>query len=82
MRRAIVTIYGRPGCHLCEEAKKAILSAGCEDEFVLEEINIDLDRILKQKYGLDVPIILINSVKVFEHEVNPAEFRRKLRLLA
>jgi len=77
-----VTIYTRPGCHLCEEAKAAINASGCEGEFVLEEVNIDDDPVLRERYGNDIPVIFINEVKVFKHRVDPQEFKRKLRRLS
>jgi glutaredoxin len=82
MKKAIVTIYSRPGCHLCEEAKASIQAAGCEGEFSLEEINIDLDPMAYERYRNDIPVVLINGVKVFKYRVDPREFRRKLRRLA
>ena len=82
MHRAIVIIYTRPGCHLCEEAKATILSAGCLDEFELREVNIDEDPGALEHYDNDIPVVFINGVKVFKHKVDPKEFRRKLRRLA
>ena len=82
MHRAIVIIYSRPGCHLCEQAKAAILSAGCSDDFELRELNIDEDPVALQRYQNDIPVIFINGVKVFKHRVDPKEFKRKLRRLA
>ena len=81
MKQATVTIFSRPGCHLCEIAKQAMLNAGCEGEFVLEEVNIDDDLSLRDRYGNDVPVIFINGVKVFKHRIDPREFKRKLRRL-
>lgn len=81
MKKAIVTIYTRPGCHLCEEAKAAIRASNCDADFTLEEINIDLDPALHERYGYDVPVIFINGVKVFKHRVDPREFRHKLQRL-
>jgi glutaredoxin len=78
MKQATVTIFSRPGCHLCEVAKEAMLNAGCEGEFVLEEVNIDEDSALRDRYGDDIPVIFINGVKVFKHRVDPSEFKRKL----
>ena len=80
--KSIVTVYSRPGCHLCEEAKAAISSAGCSGEFTLEEINIDDDPVLLDRYQYDIPIVLINGVKVFKHRVDPADFKRKLHRLS
>jgi glutaredoxin len=79
---ATVKIYSRPGCHLCEVAKSNILSAGCEGEFVLEEINIDNDAAALQQFQYDIPVVFINGVKAFKHEAPSADFRRKLRRLA
>ena len=82
MKQATVTNFSRPGCHLCEVGKEAILNAGCEGEFVLEEVNIDDDPALRDRYGNDIPVIFINGVKVFKHRVDPREFKRKLRRLS
>ena len=79
--RVKVTIYTRPGCHLCEEAKSAIEASGCAAEYSLEEINIDENQTLRERYGRDIPIIFINGVKAFKHRVDPREFKRKLRRL-
>ena len=78
---ALVTVYSKPGCHLCEEAKAKIKLAGCDGEFTLEEVNIEDDPALLERYQYDIPIVLINGVKVFKHKVDPGEFRRKLRRL-
>ena len=80
--RARVTIYSRPGCHLCDEAKASMASAGCDDDFTLEEVNIDEDPELKERYRYDIPVVLINGVKAFKHRVDPREFKRKLRRIA
>lgn len=79
---ATVTIYSRPGCHLCDEAKTAIGASGCAGEYSLEEVNIDDDPALRDRYGYDIPVVFINGIKVFKHRVEPAEFRRKLRRLS
>ena len=78
MSKPHVIIYSRPGCHLCDEAKAAILSAGCSDEIVLEEINIESDEELLRKYKYDIPVIAINGVESFIHRVSPDEFRARI----
>ena len=79
MSKARVIIYSRPGCHLCDDAKAAILSAGCSDEFTLEEVNIESDEELLRKYKYDIPVIAINGVETFIHRVNPRDFIRAIR---
>jgi glutaredoxin len=82
MSIAIVTIYSRPGCHLCDEAKANIVSAQGELDFDIEEVDIDSDPLLRERYGYDIPIVLINGIKVFKHRVDTGEFRRKLLRIA
>lgn len=78
MTKRHVIIYSRPGCHLCEEAKSAIASAGCSEQFVLEEINIESDEELLRKYKYDIPVVAIDGVETFIHRVNRDEFQRKI----
>ena len=78
MSKLHVVIYSRPGCHLCDEAKAAILSAGCSDQFVLQEINIESDEELLRKYKYDIPVILIDGIESFIHRVDASEFRSAL----
>ena len=79
MSKARVIIYSRPGCHLCDDAKAAILGAGCSDQFTLEEVNIESDEELLRKYKYDIPVIAINGVETFIHRVNPQDFIRVIR---
>jgi glutaredoxin len=79
MAKKHVIIYSRPGCHLCDEAKAAITSAGCGDEFTLEEVNIESDEELLRKYKYDIPVIAIDGVERFIHRVNPRDFIRVIR---
>ena len=76
--KAHVIIYSRPGCHLCEEAKQAIDSAQCANEYTLEEINIESDEALLRRYQYDIPVITINGEEAFRHKVSADEFRRRL----
>jgi glutaredoxin len=78
-RRALVTLYTRPGCHLCDEAKQAMLAARCEEQYTLREINIDLTPDLVRRYGWDIPVVLINGVETFKHRLTSSEFKRELR---
>ena len=79
MSKLHVIIYSRPGCHLCDEAKTAILSAGCNDQFTLEEVNIESDEELLRKYKHDIPVIAIDGVETFMHRVDPKDFIRVIR---
>jgi len=73
-----VTLYSRPGCHLCEEAKAAIAPLLREFGAVLHEINIDEDAVLKERHAWDIPVIFIGTRKAAKHRVDLAQFRRQL----
>ncbi len=74
-----VTIYSRPGCHLCEEAKALIASLLKEFGARLTEINIDEDPELRARYDYDIPVIFLGARMVAKHRIDPAQFRRQLR---
>lgn len=78
MSKPHVIIYSRPGCHLCDEAKASILGAGCNDQFTLEEVNIESDDELLKKYKYDIPVVMIDGVESFFHRINPKEFRTRI----
>jgi glutaredoxin len=73
-----VIVYSRPGCHLCDDAKEAIRSAGCADVFTLEEVNIESNRELLLKYQFDIPVVTINGVEQFRHRVDTEKFKKLL----
>lgn len=74
-----VTLYTRPGCHLCEEAKAAIAPVLQEFAAVLREVNIDGDAGLKERYGWDVPVIFIGERKAAKHRVDVEKFRKQMQ---
>jgi glutaredoxin len=74
-----VTLYTRPGCHLCEEAKAAIAPLLREYGASFREVNIDEDSVLRERYGWDVPVIFLGARKVGKHRLDVEQFRRQLR---
>jgi glutaredoxin len=77
--RPRVTIYSRPGCHLCDDAKAAIEGLRGRAEFDLAEVNIDSDEELRRLYGEEVPVVTIDGRKAFKYYVEAEEFLKKLR---
>ncbi|MGI9106217.1 MAG: glutaredoxin family protein [Pyrinomonadaceae bacterium] len=74
-----ITLYTRPGCHLCDEAKQEMLAAKCQDQYFLQEIDIDTDPALARRYGWDIPVIAINGIDIFKHRLTAAEFEREVK---
>ena len=75
-------LYTRPGCHLCDEAKAAIVPLLREFGAVLSEVNVDDDPLLKERYGWDVPVLYIGQRKAAKHRVDLEQFRRQLQSVA
>lgn len=73
-----ITLYTRPGCHLCDEAKAALQPLLVEFGAVLREVNVDSDEALRARYGNDVPVLFLGPRKVAKHRIDPAQFRRQL----
>jgi glutaredoxin len=78
LAKAHVIVYSRPDCRLCDKAKAAILESDCADMFMLEEINIETDPILLQRYQNNIPVVTINGVEAFRHRIDPGEFKKRL----
>jgi glutaredoxin len=75
-----VIVYSRPGCHLCDDAKDAILGSSLFDHFTFAEVNIESDRELLRKYKYDIPVVTIDGVEAFRHRVNADEFKRLIQM--
>jgi glutaredoxin len=73
-----VVIYTRPDCHLCDDAREAIRSAQCSDQYTLEEVNIETDSQLWESYKYDIPVIMINGVEAFRHRLTAGEFKARM----
>jgi glutaredoxin len=78
--RPHVVFYTKPGCHLCEEAKREIRDSCCAGRFTYEEIDILSDHELERRYGLDIPVILIEDKHAFRHRLTAREFRNAIEL--
>jgi glutaredoxin len=73
-----VTLYGRPGCHLCKEARTAVAVARSRRDFALEEVDISLDPQLARRYGERIPVVAIDGEEVLELRFGAEELVRTL----
>lgn len=74
----LVTLYTRAGCCLCDDAKAVILSSRKSIFFDYEEVDIDRDPAMRERYNDEVPVVAINGVKAFKYRVDGQEFLRKV----
>ena len=70
-----MTLYGKPGCCLCDEARKAVGAVRADFPFELEEVDISLDPVLHRRYGERIPVLCVDGEKAFELGVDAAALR-------
>ena len=75
-----VTLYGRPGCHLCDEAREVLERVRAEAPFELLEIDIERDDELFKRYLERIPVVCLNGEELFEFHVDEAALRHRLSL--
>lgn len=73
-----LTLYGKPGCHLCEEARGAVAEVRAERELALEEVDVSTDPGLNAAYGERIPVLAIDGEEAFELHVDAASLRNRL----
>ena len=77
--RSVVTLYGRDGCHLCDEAREAILGLATElGGIELHELDIDADERLLAEYLERIPVVELDGREVSELDFDPDALRREL----
>lgn len=73
-------MYSRPGCGLCDEARRVILGQRERTPFRYEEVDISGDDTLELEYGIRIPVVLIDGEERFEVRVDPAELALAVQL--
>jgi hypothetical protein len=61
-----VVLYGRPGCHLCDDARVVIRRVAAVHPFALRERNIEESDELLLTYLERIPVVSIDGVERFE----------------
>ena len=65
-----VTLYTRPGCHLGDEARAALLRVRQHTPFALDEIDIESDETLHRAYLERIPVIHLDGEHVADYFVD------------
>ncbi|MEO3869670.1 glutaredoxin family protein [Nonomuraea sp. B12E4] len=58
-----ITLLGKPGCHLCEDAREVIAKVAGELGVPWEEVSIETSAELREKYWEMIPVTLIDGVQ-------------------
>ena len=76
-----LTLYSRPGCHLCDEMKTVVarVIGLTRARVTVEEIDISTDPALEARYGLEIPVLLVDGKRAAKYRVTEAELTRLLQ---
>jgi glutaredoxin len=74
-----VTLYSRPGCGLCDEARGVVLGVRARADFDFEEIDISGDDALELEYGIRIPVVAVDGKELFEISVDPRALEAAVR---
>lgn len=74
-----VTVYSRPGCHLCEEAIEALVRLHGEGySFELHEVDIESEELLLRRLLEKIPVVEVDGTLVSELVLDEAAVRDAL----
>ncbi|HEV8056452.1 MAG TPA: glutaredoxin family protein [Nocardioidaceae bacterium] len=76
--RARVTLYSRPGCHLCADARTVIATVCAELGVEWDETDITTDDRLEARYREQIPVTLVDGRQHDFWRVDPARLRAAL----
>jgi glutaredoxin len=77
---SVVTLYGRPGCHLCDDAREVLERVRAERPFTLREVDIERDDELLRRYLERIPVVSVDGEELFDFHVDEQALRRHLSL--
>ena len=74
-----LTLYSRPGCHLCDEMKRVVDHVAAREPLTLQVVDISLDPELEERYGTEIPVLLVNGRKLAKYRIREEELLRILK---
>ena len=79
MASTTLTLIGKPGCHLCDDARAVVTSVIADFSSVaLEEFSILDDTALYEKYVEEIPVLLVNGKVHNIWRIDPDRLRNAL----
>jgi glutaredoxin len=73
-----VTLYTRPGCHLCDDARAVLERLRAELPFTIQEIDIESEDALHARYLERIPVVALDGEELFDHFVDEDALRRRI----
>jgi glutaredoxin len=69
-----LVLYGRPGCHLCDDARTVLERIGQP----FEEVDIETDDELLVRYLERIPVIVLDGEELYDFFVDEADLRERV----
>ena len=76
---AQLILYGRAGCHLCEEMRSGLEALEPELGFSLSVIDVDASPQLAERYGRLVPVLMLGEHEVCRYFLDPVAVRQQFQ---
>lgn len=75
--RPEVVVYTRAGCGLCRRAEALVAREATGAD--VSHVDVDGDEALVRRYGVRVPVVLVDGAEVMELEPRPGSVRQAVR---
>ena len=78
MTPARITLIGKPGCHLCDQAREVVAAVAAELGVSWEEHSILEDPSLHERYAEQIPVTLVDGQPHDFWRVSPERLKAAL----
>jgi glutaredoxin len=73
-----LVLYGRPGCHLCDDARIVLERIG----HPFAEVDIESDDRLLGRYLERIPVVVLDGQELYDFVVDEADLRARVGSIA
>ena len=73
-----VTLYGREGCHLCDDARAVLVELRSRVPFRLEEVDIESDEALHRRYLERIPVVALDGEELYDYFVDASDLASRV----
>jgi glutaredoxin len=77
-----LTLYAKPGCHLCEDARTVLEHLAERHSLVIDEIDIRADPQTFRAYDIRIPVIVFEDGTMLEAPLKEYQIRDAVKRAA
>jgi len=77
----VITLYSKPDCHLCVDARAILWRVQADVGFELRELDITTDETLHRAYFERIPVVALEGEELFEYFVEEGLLRERLQAI-